>query len=103
MRRWEKWEEVLLGELLSELNIVQTQEGFFFFVSNFSYNAIWDNQSGLLSMLGCDHVIKLCKDLGKGVDSVFDPNTQRFGPSLEVRHMFSYPLSSPHSSVGGPW
>lgn len=29
---------------------------------------------------------KLCKDIGRGVDTVFDPNTQRFGSSLEVGH-----------------
>lgn len=29
---------------------------------------------------------KLCKDIGKEVDTVFDPNTQRFGSSLEVGH-----------------
>lgn len=37
-------------------------------------------------MPGCAHITKLCKDIGKGVDSVFDPNTQRFGSSLEVGH-----------------
>lgn len=29
---------------------------------------------------------KLCKDIGKEVDTVFDPNTWRFGSSLEVGH-----------------
>ena len=45
-----------------------------------------DNHSGLLSMLGWAHITQLCKDIGKEVDTVFDPNTQRFGSSLEVGH-----------------
>lgn len=46
--------------------------------------------SGLLFMPGCAHITKLCKDIGKEVDSVFDPNTQRFGSSLEVGHMWKH-------------
>ena len=82
MGEW--WEKVLLHEPLSEPNIVLTQEGFI------SVIILWDNQSGPLSMFGCDQSAKLCKDIGKEVDSVFDPNTQRFGSSLEVGHMWKH-------------
>ncbi len=60
-----------------------------------------DNQSGPLSIFGCDQSTTLCKDIGKEVDTVFDPNTQRFGSSLDVGHMFPYPFSSLHFSAGG--
>lgn len=60
-----------MDELLSESNTVQTLERFLFISSVM----IVDNQSGLLSMLGFAHVTKLCKDIGKGVDRAFDPNT----------------------------
>lgn len=40
-----------------------------------SVATLLDNQSGLLSMPGGAHITKLCKDIGKGVDTVFDPNT----------------------------
>lgn len=45
-----------------------------------------DDHSGLLSMLGWAHITKLCKDIGKEVETVCDPNTQRFGSSLKVGH-----------------
>ena len=60
-----------------------------------------DNQSGPLSMFGCDQSTKLCKDIGKELDPGFDPNTQRFGSSLDIGHMLSYPFSSLDFSAGG--
>ncbi len=51
-----------------------------------SVATLLDNQSGLLSMPGWAHITKLCKDIGKEVDTVFDPNTHRFGSSFEVGH-----------------
>ena len=49
---------------------------------------------GSLSMFACDQSTKLCKDIGNEVDTVFDPNAQRFDASLDTGHMFSYPFSS---------
>ena len=75
-----------------------TQEVFFFFLSDIMP---MDNQSGPLSMFCCGQSTKLCKDTVKEVDTVFDPNTQRFGSNLDIEHMFSYPFSSWHISAGG--
>ena len=54
----------------------------------------WIIKVGSLSMFACDQSAKLCKDIEKEVDTVFDPNAQRFDSSLDAGHMFSYPFSS---------
>lgn len=82
--------EVLLDELLSQSNTAQMLDHFLFlyiYILCLLLQHYWII-SGLLFMPGCAHITKLCKDIGKEVDSVFDPNTQRFGSSLEVGHMW---------------
>ena len=96
MRRWARWEEVLLDEPLSQSNTAQMLEHslllfiyiYIFFMS--SVAMLLDNRSGLLSMPDWAHIPKLCKDIGKEVDTVFDPNTQRFSTSLEVGHTWKH-------------
>lgn len=95
-RRWERWAEVLLDEPLSQSNTAQMLEHFLFWFI-YIYIYVFFSSCLLLRHYWIIRVVyfpclaeltlwKLCKDIGKEVDTVFDHNTQRFGSSLEVGH-----------------
>lgn len=94
-RRWERWAEVLLDEPLSQSNTAQMLEHFLFwfiyiyicfFFSCLLLQHYWIIRVVYFPCLAELTLRKLCKDIGKEVDTVFDPNTRRFGSSLEVGH-----------------
>lgn len=61
-----------------------------------------DNQSGPLSMFGSDQRTKIMlRHRERSRHFFVVANTQRFGSSLDIGHMFSYPFFSLHISTGG--